>query len=326
MSRVVWLCGTSGVGKSTAAVELVQVLAEQGTSARMIDADQLRLAAGIEAAEQDLVAAGLQAVSSRLDVEVLVVAGMARDESELARLLPSVPRERVLVAQLRADESAVRDRVVARGWLVELADSSIEYARGMAETFGDVVIDTSGLSPRDVAERVAEALPQVEAPRLVVVSGPRGAGVSTAGFELFRQLATDGTRVGYVDTRQMAGLAAEGARAQAQVLADAGCDLVLVAADAEAARDLVGREPVAIFWLAASDGVRRARLEARAAGQGPPTADDPLRGLQGAAFESVVDEGHGQAERGPIVGAEVIDTDDLSPAEVAEQVVARLRH
>lgn len=45
----------------------------------------------------------------------------------LTRLLPSIPRDRVLTVHLDAGGDTICERVHRRGWLGELADDAVEY-------------------------------------------------------------------------------------------------------------------------------------------------------------------------------------------------------
>ena len=160
MLPVVWLLGTSGVGKSTTGYRMLSELHTAGVKAAFVDADQLRLASGIAAVETELIASALPALSRGYQThgaQVLIVAGLAADLDHLSRLLPGVPSDRLLTVHLDADGDTIRERVHRRGWLVDLADDAVVYATQIDSDLADLHVDTTGRTPSDLAAQVAEA-------------------------------------------------------------------------------------------------------------------------------------------------------------------------
>ncbi|BDY30538.1 Adenylylsulfate kinase [Mycolicibacterium mageritense DSM 44476 = CIP 104973] len=208
MLPVVWLVGTSGVGKSTVGWQVRADLAAAGVAAAFVDSDQLRLAVGLGGAfETELIARSLRALEPGYrdaGAALLVVAGLADDPAHLSELLPGVRRADILVCHLHADDAAIRDRILRRGWQVYLAGSEVEYATRIDRGWADLRIDTSTLSPGDVAATVSRAalahLRRVPrgasrdaaegtdgrsadglSARVLLLAGPGGVGTSTIG-------------------------------------------------------------------------------------------------------------------------------------------------
>ncbi|MFE6304582.1 hypothetical protein [Nocardiopsis sp. NPDC057823] len=357
MLPVVWLLGASGVGKSTVGYRMLSAAADAGVTAAFVDADQLRLAAGVTATETGLIASALPALSRGYrahGAEVLVVAGQADGPGHLARLLPGVPRDRVLAVHLDADADTIRERVRRRGWLVGLADEAAEHAARLDPGAADVHVDTVGRSPADIAAQVAAAAlggplrttadddapaPGAAPRRTAVVTGPGGAGLSTAGFGAFSRIARAGEAVGYLDAHQLgflgtrtradrlAPLRAANTRVAAANLARGGAGTVLVSGDPRTAR-LLRRlwDPgdVAVFWLHASPAVLAERITRRARGDGPAIPGDHRAGLSGPALSAAVDAAVRESRLPRPSGARVIDTDGLDAAQVAAAIAAAL--
>ncbi|ANY07551.1 AAA family ATPase [Pseudonocardia sp. HH130630-07] len=360
MLPVVWVLGTSGVGKSTAGYRMLSELAARGVTAAFVDADQLRLARGVAASETELIASSMPALSDGYRAQgarVLVVAGLADDRDHLSRLLPGVPRERVLAVWLEADDDAVRERIRRRGWLVHLADDAVAHAARIDPAVADLRLDTTGLTPAEVAARItgpalahleiasghhgtrpvhgATAVPR----RVVLVTGPGGAGVSTIGYQVVARLARAGEPVGYLDAHQLrflgtsvgddrlAGLRARNVRAVAGGLVRGGARTVVVGGDVPTVRRLGvvrGAEQVRLFWLHASPDALAERVTSRAGGGGPPVAGDRRLGLTGRALADAIAAAVRESGCARPSGAEVVDTTGRDPAQVAEAIVASL--
>ncbi|MFD2396251.1 AAA family ATPase [Prauserella oleivorans] len=305
MLPTVWLLGTSGVGKTTVGWRLLLSLGERSVRAAFVDADQLRLADGIPAAQPELTAGGLAALEHGYrdaGAQLLIVAGPADDPAHLARLLPGRNLDHVLTVHLHASDDAIVERIHRRGWLVELAQDAVDYARSLDHGWADITLDTTSLGPCEVAGRLVApamrllvqsraATPAVsrpardaDMPAAVVVTGPGGSGVSTVGFQLFRKLARHGLKVGYVDSHQvgfvgprpraaeLAGLRATNAVSVAAAMTERGVHTVVLTADPPTARRLQGALAHAdMYWLDASPESLAGRLTARSAAAARPS-------------------------------------------------------
>ena len=352
---MVWLVGTSGVGKSTVGWQLQQALEHRGVPAAFVDADQLRNAAGVEATADDFIAEGLAVVGpifQRAGATVLIVAGMVDDAAHLARLLPVGGRPHVLVVHLHASDDTVMDRVERRRWNVELAADSVDYAHRFDASWVDIAVDTTSQPPSEVVggllerlERLARSerldtplsvLPVMDAePTVTLITGAGGVGLSTTGFLAFLQRMWSGETIGYVDSHQVgflgadprapeaASLRAANSSALAAVMASCGIGHVVITADPPTARALIAiAKPAHLFWLDASDEVIESRHRARAEGGGPPLAGDHRLGLDDlsirAAVAASIAEARDEALRPN--GATVVNTDELSAEAVAQQI------
>ncbi|WP_461162892.1 AAA family ATPase [Arthrobacter sp. R4-81] len=355
MIPIVWLVGTSGVGKSTVGWQLQQALERRNVPAAFVDADQLRNAAGVQATEDEFIADGLAVLGpifQRAGATILIVAGMVDDAAHLARLLPVGGRPPVLVVHLHASDETVVDRVEQRRWNVELAADSVKYAHSFDATWVDVAVDTTCQSPSQVAgtllegsERLARserldtplAVPPVmdTEPTVTLITGAGGVGLSTTGFLAFLQRMWSGERTGYVDSYQVgilgadprapeaASLRAANSAALAAVMARRGIRHVLITADPLTARALTAiAKPAHLFWLDASDDVIESRHRARAAGGGPPLAADHRLGLDDLGIRAAVAASIAEARAVGLRpnGATIINTDELSAEDVARQI------
>ncbi|MGW9349472.1 hypothetical protein [Nocardiopsis flavescens] len=362
MLPVVWLLGASGVGKSTVGRQVLSAAAGAGVGAAFADADQLRLASGVAASETELIAAALPALSRGYrahGARVLVVAGQADDPGHLERLLPGVPRERVLAVHLHADPDTVRTRVRRRGWRVDLADAAADHAARLDAGFADLRLDTAGRSPADLAARVAAALPAhlertaagpgddgppapTRAPRrAVVLTGPGGVGLSTAGFGAFSRIARTGEPVGYLDAHQLgflgtrsredrlAPMRAAHTRAVAAVLARGGARTVVAGGDPLTVRSLLDAwrpGAVTVFWLHAPPADLAGRITRRARGEGPAIPGDHRAGLAGGALAAAVEAAVLESGRAGLRprNAQVLDTGGMDAEQVADALAAAL--
>lgn len=362
MLPIVWLLGTSGVGKSTTGYRLLSELDASRVRAGFVDADQLRLASRVWASETELIASALPALSRvyrEHGAQVLIVAGLADDHDHMARLLPGVPRDRVFAVHLYADGDTIRERVRRRGWLVDLADDAVDYAARIDHCLADLRLDTTAKSPAQLAAQVGEATrahigrvaperfdiqaanDKTTVPRSVVaITGPGGVGVSTAGFQTFSQLAHSGEPVGYIDAHQLgfdgtrgehlASLRADNSRAVADNLASGGAETVVVSADAHTMGILanVWDETTVTrgFWLHANANSLAERITARSRGGGPPIQGNRRLGSTGPELSAAITTAVSESEQDDLQPAQtqIIDTTDLDPAQVAETIIASL--
>lgn len=336
MIPLVWLAGASGSGKSTAGYGAFRLLADAGIPIAYVDADQLRLATGVSATEDELVAASLVELVPRYaatGARALIVSGIADDVEHLRRLVGDLDVTSVV---LRSDANALRERLAARGWGAEqIALALVPHD----ESFADIVIDTTSAAPAAVASRIAEVVARAaEAPsnpvaeavasdaqpsRILLATGPGGVGLSTAGWLAYLNLARQGDAVAYLDAFQLGfcpepeRARAEHAAAHAGMFASRGVTTLVVTGGPPTIAALSERWPQAgIAWLAASPETLRERITGRAQGFGPGIPGDWRLGLTGDPLEAAI--AAGIAELGSAIpGATVIDTDNATPAAVA---------
>jgi len=342
---LVWLAGASGTGKSTAGYGAFRLLADTGVEVAYVDADQLRLAAGVTATEDELVAASLVELVPRYaaaGARALIVSGIADDSEHLRRLVGALS---VTPVVLRADPTVLRDRLLARGWGDEQIASALASAEAHDDAVSEIRIDTTASEPSAVCARVAEVVARVataSAPvadfsqpgappdRILLVTGPGGVGLSTAGWLAYVNLVQQGIPAAYADAFQVGFCPApESARidnaiAHAGVLASHGVTTLVVTGGPSTVEALTERWPHAtVSWLAASPKVLGERIAGRARGFGPGIPGDWRIGLTGAPLAEAI--AAGVAELGAEVpGATVISTDDLAPADVAADLTRLL--
>ncbi|GIJ60890.1 AAA family ATPase [Virgisporangium aurantiacum] len=234
MVEILWLCGPSGVGKSSVGYALFEQL---GPHAAYVDLDQLGLCHPapaddpgnhrLKARNLGGVHAGFRAAGTRQ----LVISGLVDDAAGVASHVARLPGADVTVCRLRADTDQLRARFERRGWLLNLLEESVRNGRDLDRTdFADLVVDTSGLAVPEVVAKVratgwpppapapladappaelpAVELPAVELPAaaggsVLFLCGPPAVGKSTVGFEVYlRKIGAD-VPVAYVDLAQI---------------------------------------------------------------------------------------------------------------------------
>ncbi|GAA2787053.1 hypothetical protein GCM10010452_14140 [Crossiella cryophila] len=156
---MLWLCGPSGVGKSTVGWEIHTQLPRTG----YLDTDQLGLCSPVPAddpANHRVKAANLAAMWSAYRTvgrDGLIVSGILESATVARGYTSALPGAAVTLCRLRVRSRELRDRIHRRGWLTELADASVRAAEAMdRDDFADVCVDTTGLSAVAVARLVLE--------------------------------------------------------------------------------------------------------------------------------------------------------------------------
>jgi hypothetical protein len=157
-----WLCGPSGVGKSTVGWEIFAQLSGSGVKLAYVDADQLGLCyppAGdpdnhrLKASNLGAIWPVFQGAGSRClifsgGVDSLELVGVYADQ---------VPGTRLTLCRLRAAPDELTSRFLRRGWLSHLVDEAIADANALdRDDFADVCVDTDGLPVPEVAQLVRQ--------------------------------------------------------------------------------------------------------------------------------------------------------------------------
>lgn len=357
---VVWLFGAPGVGKSTAGYGVMSKLADAGVQAAFVDADQLRLASGVAASETELIASALPALAEGYrahGAQVMIASGLVHDRDHLAALLSGFPDGHALAIYLTASPETIRERVRQRGWMVQLADEAANYAARIDPTFADLYFDNTHKAPELLAaditmaiathldntsskvEKRAAETPLVTPTRIIMVTGPGGAGVSTAGFQVFSRLAQAGESTGYLDANQLgflgnknfgyrlAQVRATNARAVMSSLARGGAKVIVVSGEPRAI-DFLARawdaSKTEAFWLHASPAALGERIEMRSRGGGPPIPGDHRIGLAGLDLAESIAVAVGESRSMSVRpdGATMIDTSSMIPSQVADAILA----
>jgi hypothetical protein len=174
-----WVCGPSGVGKSSVGWEVFRQLFTEGTKAAYLDFDQVGFCRPAPAADPDNVGMSTSNLAvmwpnyrSR-GAQCLVTSGIVHRTDEIQARADAVPDLAMTVCRLRASHDELRRRILLRGagggpplpgdeirgrsagWLSQAADESIEEADEMERNeLGDICIDTDHLAIDEVARLV----------------------------------------------------------------------------------------------------------------------------------------------------------------------------
>jgi hypothetical protein len=230
-----WLCGPSGVGKSTVAWEIFSQLARAGTAAAYVDADQLGLCYPAMADDPDnhrIKARNLGAVWAAFrtaGVDSVVLSGGVESADLVGVYAGQVPGATLTLCRLRAAHATLIERFVRRGWMPQLVKEAVADADSLDRLdFADLCVDTDGLSVAEAARLVRERAggwPASRPGRATRAVGPHGAsavsavaadpvpvlllcgatavGKSTVGYEFFTRVRAGGIKAAYVDLAQI---------------------------------------------------------------------------------------------------------------------------
>ncbi|WP_062215433.1 hypothetical protein [Streptomyces sp. NBRC 109706] len=229
---LLWLCGPSGVGKTSVGWEIFARLDRAGTAVGYLDADQVGLCYPapaddpqthrVKAANVGAMARTLHAAGARC----LVLSGGVQQAAEVTAYAEAVPGTSLTLCRLRVDIDQLRERFLGRGWRPELLAENERTAAALDRaTFADLTVDSTGLSRsatvRLVLERAAgwpgpaaPAPPPSPAPASSVgapsgpvpvlwVCGASGVGKSEVAFAIFSRLFGAGVKAAYQDLAQL---------------------------------------------------------------------------------------------------------------------------
>jgi adenylylsulfate kinase-like enzyme len=222
-----WLCGPSGVGKSTVAWEIFSQLGRTGASVAFVDADQLGLCYPASADDQEnhrIKARNLGVVFDALEAagaSSLVLSGGVDSADLVSAYAGHIPHAAVTLCRLRASHATLAERFVRRGWMPHLVEKALTEADRLDRLdFAGLCIDTDGLPVAEVArlarERAGGWPSSVEsqvAPRdarsvdaepvpVLLLCGVTAVGKSTVGYQLFTRVRAE-TKAAYVDLAQI---------------------------------------------------------------------------------------------------------------------------
>ena len=349
---LLWICGTSGVGKSTVGWELFRDGVAEGVATAYVDIDQLGMCLPRPSDDERgdaIKARNLAAVVTTFlaaGAERIIVSGTvdAAASPLYSEVLSGVS---LTWCQLDVDDDTLRQRLIRRAWPDELIDFCLDYAQSLsASGFAHVAIDTTGLAVSEVVDRIPEVpltsdvgLPCTrsifdmaapgEWPLVMLITGGRAVGKSTIGWQIFERTQAMGTRIAFLDLRQLSffqssrlGNASndrvkiENAAALCRNFAAAGAGRVVlggeVASVAQLATALTPAE-LSTYILTASPERIRERAVTRAEGGGPRLVGDDLPALDELEAPEMNDDGY--------VDAAVIDTTDMTVDQVVSRVI-----
>ncbi|MBT2225338.1 adenylyl-sulfate kinase [Nonomuraea sp. NEAU-A123] len=230
---LLWLCGPSGVGKSSVGWELFARLSQSGIKTAFLDADQISLCYPLpQSGTHRIRAQSLAAIWPHFREEgaqCMVLSGFVDSPEEVREYTDLLPDAALTVCRLRVDTVELKERFMARGWRPDLVAEAVAEAELLdLSDFADICLDTDGCTVSEVARMVREraggwprtgpaAMPggSVSRPSAPPASGPvpvlwlSGAdavGKSTVGYEVFTQIIQTGVRAAYVDLKQIGAL------------------------------------------------------------------------------------------------------------------------
>lgn len=157
MSAVLVVSGPTGVGKTTVAYEMTEVLDERGLPFGFYDPDSIhfRPVQGDDRFGSLVWSAALEAAWPLMGVDRLIVPVVVERREDAERLLPA---GELTIARLTASPATVEERLrrreIGAGLDWHLARAAELDAHWRAQPAEDFVVETDGRSVRDVALEV----------------------------------------------------------------------------------------------------------------------------------------------------------------------------
>lgn len=355
---VLWLCGPSGVGKSTTAWDLFTGMPGAG----YVDIDQIGMCypeipsdpgrTVLEARILGRAVANFRAAGARS----LIVSGYI--DSRRGIHTEYLPDAALSVLRLRCDQPELRRRLELRARPGESPEEILRDAEMLDHSgLPYPCLDTTGRTAAEVLETVRSRWPLHPARQpgpwpdpdptpgdIVWVCGATAVGKSTVGYELAQSSQRAGHTTGFVDLQQIGFLQPAPApdpgnhRLKAANLAAVwrnfhahGARRLVVVGPVEQAQqvrlyaDALPAATVTVFRLHAGPDELRERIRQRGLGGGPNIAGDHLRGQPRAVLDRAHDAAVAQAaalQRAGL-GAVRIDTDGRTADDVTAELVRR---
>ncbi|MEV0239991.1 AAA family ATPase [Streptomyces sp. NPDC050674] len=179
---VLWLCGATGVGKSTVGFEVFQRVLGAGATAAYLDLDQLGFCRPVpdDPANHRVKARNLAAVwrtYRAAGAQCLIMAGPVEDEATVKAYSDAMPAAELTLCRLHAGRQHLTERIMSRGqggsWaqpgdplrgqsvtrLLHVVDQAVASAASLEDAgIGDLRIDTDGRTVEQVADAVLSQL------------------------------------------------------------------------------------------------------------------------------------------------------------------------
>ncbi len=341
MIPVLWICGPSGIGKTTVAWELFTRTA----GVAYVDIDQLGMCYTPSFSN-----AGLHTMKARNLAAILphYAAAGARGliVSGVVDVVDGIPREllpTVRLCRLTVSHAELEQRYQARGVRLESLAQALDDAEVMDRgTFADEIVDTTGLSVAEVCAQISapqwqdapsypEPSPAPAGGTVTWLCGPQAVGKSSIGFAVYLELRSAGLTA-FADLEQLGFAGSADHRLRARNVAalwrtfrSYGAEhLVMVGpADSQETVDVYARElrgaSLTVWRLDADEAALTQRFLARGAGAGPGIPGDTLAGQPGKALclGAKAAASEGERLRQANVGDLSIDTSRLSVADSA---------
>lgn len=350
MAAWLWLYGPPGVGKSATGFELFAQLTERGDRVAFVEIDQIGMC--MPAPTDARCAAKADNLLGMLDnftavgVDGVVVSG---DIIETMRDVLPRGRERPVLCRLRADDDVTVERLTIRGGLQWKMSTDVYESYG--PPVGDLDVITHGLGVGEVAAEIVRRLgawplvsavsdvraplapPMIDASSAILITGPRAVGTSTVGWQVLTASVASGHRTGYLDLDQLgfvpvvlqeAALATKLANVGTcwAGFQDQGAERLVLCGHADShdlrvIRELIPSIRVAALTAEADTLLERARRRSRHKDVWLP--GDDLFGRDDAHLRKVVRQAATfDTEHADVV----IDSDGLTPADIAEGVTS----
>ncbi|WP_328995704.1 adenylyl-sulfate kinase [Kribbella sp. NBC_01245] len=309
---VLWICGPTGVGKSTVGWQVFADLEQAGIPVAYVDVDQVGMcypAPADDPHNQRLKVRNIARVVENFraaGAHCVIVSGTV-DASQAHTYADQFVGTSLRFCRLRVGSGELVRRLRERGWDAELQAEALAEAETLDRSdFTDLYVDTDRLSVADVARLARVDLrPQAGHPvepdqwsapsgKVLWLCGPTGVGKSAVGFEIFQSLLGSGVPAAYLDLEQI-GLSRPvpaddpaGHRIRARNLADlwqsfreAGAERLVVAGpvEDEDALDVYKAElELTLVRLHAEHRQLAERIQLRAEGIGWRAPGDSLAG------------------------------------------------
>lgn len=175
---VLWLCGATGVGKSTVGFEVYQRVLGAGATAAYLDLDQLGFCRPVpdDPANHLVKSRNLAAVSRTYraaGAQCLIMSGPVEDEATVKAYADAMPAAGLTLCRLHAGRQHLTERIMSRGqggsWaqpgdplrgqsvtrLLHVADQAAASAAALEDAgIGDLRIDTDGHTVEQVADAI----------------------------------------------------------------------------------------------------------------------------------------------------------------------------
>ena len=231
---LLWLCGPSGVGKSTVGWQFFTQLTRTGIRIGYLDIDQLGMCYPAPASDPErhrikaqnlgAVVATFQAAGTRC----VIVSGVVDAVHGVRTYVDQLPQVALTVCRLRADHDVLAERLVSRGRRSDQLDAVLREADILDYSdFADTCVDTSGIPVSEVIRMVREQagrwpalaeqthLPNSQAPTtyfptvhsapgsILWLCGTTGVGKSTVGWQIFEDVRRAGVTAAFVDLEQI---------------------------------------------------------------------------------------------------------------------------
>ncbi|MCH8147275.1 MAG: AAA family ATPase, partial [Planctomycetes bacterium] len=231
---LLWLCGPSGVGKSTVGWQFFSQLTRDGIRIGYLDIDQLGMCYPAHARDPErhrIKARNLGAIVTTFEAagaDCVLVSGVVDESHGVRRYVDQIPQTTLTLCRLRVDQDVRAERLVSRGLDPHQVDAMLCESDTLDHNdFADVCIDTNGLTVSEVIQclrgktgrwpsltkRACSPNTQkstTRAPKLPTtpgailwLCGTTGVGKSTVGWQIFEEVRRTGITAAFVDLEQI---------------------------------------------------------------------------------------------------------------------------